>query len=358
MDINIVWESQESVSSAKDIKLKEFLNSYSESLKDQIVEQDYQLKFNNNSLNKILMNNQLGDLVNKFHGSKIIVTPTKDSLEEIENLKIQINEKKSKLEAMNEKIRNAKIEALKEISVSVLEKKFLSLLKHYDDTNTNTYYMKIKEKIFESLKFLDVYILEEKHNAELHLRFINQTVEKIVPLFTKIFLDSFAKIQDFIYKNGALFVNNKEALNKLVEAYLIVQSRLWDKIIEDTKKSNEIENIAKNNPNILKEFLDRSLPKYFFEYRYLREPDRDTSTFKFYSFEDPVKVNISEAEFVEIKNLLSQYPSVPQFSENPNNIRKHIREALSLILERNIHIYLNYGIKMEEFFYASFIYNK
>jgi len=132
--------------------------------------------------------------------------------------------------------------------------------------------------------------------------------------------------------------------------------------------------LVTNNPDIVK-FINekKEIYKQYFEeikrnflvkrikrYTDPMDPSSSNATL-FFSFEEPVNVTISESEFYEIKALLAQTPDFDKILEKDENLKKlSINECLMLclsyVLERDVRIYENYGIKMEDFVYAILLY--
>jgi len=129
MNIKINFISTESDYIDPSLKLKDYLKDFNPSLKNQAIDSDFFLKFNNNELSKILINNQIKDLVNKFHGNKILISPTQESVEEVENLFSSSQEKLSKLESINKTIETTRKNKLENLNFDLIEKKLISMQK-------------------------------------------------------------------------------------------------------------------------------------------------------------------------------------------------------------------------------------
>jgi hypothetical protein len=352
MEVQVIWECSETYKPEPNLKLKEFLKESTTSISNQLVEQDYSLKFNNNSLSKILMNNQIKDLVNKFHGGRIDILPTSQSLEEMESLKNNIIEKESRLTSLKQEISKLEETHLKSINFEILKNKMENLIKPLSEDNT--YYIKVKDKIIKNLTIYDTMF---KETGEMKVNFIKLKISENIGYYNKIINHCLKELLKFVYKFGVLFLNHKSYLEKFSSTYTMVFKKFLKSLNHNIRTCPTFEKFLVERKEDYENFLSQ-LEENIYEYRITKYVYGEPPSTVFFSFDEPVKVNISEMEFREIKELLTQFPTI----QNLRNIypllsdQEFTDKVFFLVLERDLQIYQNYGIQMEDFINGILLY--
>lgn len=350
VEVQVNWESSETYQIPNSTKLKDFLYGSVISLTNQLVEQDYTLKFNNNPVNKIYLNNQVKDLVNKFNGNRIDITLSVESENEIKSLILSSEEKERKFSEIKKIKDSYEEEKLSSLDYSKIEKKICKLVKPLN--SENMYFQKVKEKIIK--KFL-IYDEMFKESEELKTNLIKLKISETLVMYNKIIDYCLADVFDFFYKFGLLFLNHKKYFRQLGDIYLKFFEIFFKELNADIKKSlNTNKSALEQEYNQLFLQLDKSI----FEHRVLRHIGNEPPTTVFFAFEEPVQVNISELEYNEIKGLLAQFPTAEEFKKKHSDFSNEnmLKEIFYMVFERDVRIYQNYGIKMEDFIYGALLY--
>lgn len=356
MEVKVLWECCETYPAEPSTKLKDFLKESTLSITNQLVEQDYSLKFNNNPLSKILMNNNIKNLIDKFHGEKVRVDifPTSGSLEEIDNLKKNIREKESKLNSLKQEISNLEETSLKSINFENLQKKMEDLILPLNEDNT--YFIKVKDKIIKNLTIFNS-MFKEDIEGDLKVNYIKMKTTDNIGYYNKIINHCFKELHKFVYKFGVLFLNHKTYLEKFSSTFTTVFRNFIKKLNNSVRTCPTFQKLLEEKREDYESLLSK-LEEDLYDYRITLYVFGEPPSTVFFSFDEPIHVNISEREFREIKELLTQFPTI----QNLRNIyplisdKEFTDKVFHLVLERDIQIYQNYGIQMEEFINAIILY--
>jgi hypothetical protein len=352
MEVQVNWESSEIYKPEPNLKLKDFLNNWTASISNQLVEQDYILKFNNNPLSKILVNNQIKDLISKFHGHRIDISPSAQSLEEIHSLLKSSEEKRNKMININKEKADLESAYLIKLDFKAVEKKMEKLIKPLNDDNT--YFTKVKEKILKNLILYET-LFKDKNTSSLDM--IKVKISENIGYYNKIINHCFKEVLDFVYKYGVFFLNQRKFLELFSAIFTKVFKSFLKKLNSSIKFSPSFEKFLNERQEEYKYLFDM-LEENILEYRMTRYVYGEPPSTVFFSFDEPVKVNISEMEYNEIKELLGQFPTLPYLKQvYPNLTEEQFKEKVfALVLERDLRVYQNYGIKMEDFIYGILLY--
>ena len=167
-DVKVSWESEERFNVSPSYTLKEVINTHVDSLKYQLFNKDYSIKFNNNPLMKIILNTNIKDLINRLFGSRIDIELTPSSINELTELKDQVNTLRINLDSViNEKTQL--IATLKnEFNKDKLHSKLKSLVKPFEN---NHYFLKMRNKILKRMAINNDILIKEakdmKDNFEI-----------------------------------------------------------------------------------------------------------------------------------------------------------------------------------------------
>jgi hypothetical protein len=364
ISLDVKWESTEkfTIEHQPLIKLKDFINTDIISLKNQLVEKDYILKFNNNTLSKILLNNQVKDLISKFHGNRIDISVTNSSVEEINNLRKLITEKQEKIKENAISANQAKQEYIKSIDFEALGKKMQSLvipITKEETSETEFYFQKVKRKIVKRFTLYDKMFGE---NEEVKTNLMKAKIAETFNMYNKIINHNLEKVIDFFYKYAVLFLNENNNDNELhstpiefrkfCDCYNEVLKnfvRVISQNIRETMKSEShgFNQFEKDYDQFLLQ-LEKSIV-FSKAIRYLNTTEPPSTVF--FSFDTPVQLNFSEVEYQEIKSLLQQFPDFQTLRQSYTNLsdEEFNNEMIYFGLERDVRIYQLYGVKMEEF---------
>lgn len=355
MNVNIKWETNEIVKIDLNKTLfRDIIKDNLHSLEYNIIDKDYYIKFNNNPLSKILINNQVCDLITKFHGRRVDITPSADLINEIENLKNAIRIKENNLKELTDTEKNVELFYLKQIDFFKIEAKMNRLVIGLNDDNL--YYNNFKEVILTKLTTFDTIL--EIIDVNRKNDFLTSKLHEILFLCTRILNFSLNDTHEFFYTYGTKFLENKEYLEKFCNAYINVLRKLTVDLI------NKIKNFI-NDQGIIFKYNTKFCE--FFELLELNIiEDRiniyniiDLPYYEFFSFEDSVNNKIPKSVYFEIKNILAQFHNIEHLKMSMTHLtyKECTNKILLLVLERNIKIYNIYGVKMEDYLYALILFN-
>lgn len=352
MEINVLWQTSETYSLDHFTKLKDFTNNSVVSLKSLQLSSDYELKFCNNNINKIFANNYIKDLISKFHGNRIDLYPTDSTKLEIENNLLKIEQNQSKLISLKEMQFIHETKLISQINWQKIHIKLKSLIKPINETNS--YYLKVKEKIIKKFSMYDDLF---KESEEIKINMMKIKTSETLAMFNKILEYCCKEFFSFIYKYGQLFLNHKQILKIFYEIFKRIYKNFIKEINIDIEKTLSKKKSYKENEKEYKQ-LFQHIEDNLISYRVFRYLNNEPPSTVFFSFDEEVNVNFSEMQFNEIKSLLSQFPNFGSLKHiMPHLSEEQLLDEFTLLgFERDIRIYKTYGIQMEDFIYGYLLY--
>ncbi len=351
-EVKVSWESIEKYNVPSSSSLKQVIANNVDSLKYQLIDKDYTLKFNNNPLMKLMLNTNINDLINKFLGSRLDIQVTPSSLEEIRCLKSEVNSLQTQLEDIQIKKTRLIENLISNPQKEKLTNKLQSLVKPFENTD---YYLKMKGKILKRMAICNESILREakdlKDNFELLRK--NETIQ----YYNKIMDFYLADVYSFIYKFGQLFLNNKELLQLLCDCFKETSTNFVTKINEDFVKcfNSFYKNFPLNIENC-KEYINLIQP-YVILYRIVK-PVNDKTVVSGIESDAPIKVRFSEITYRSITEMLATFPEAKVVKQSLSLQDKDLNGVYYFFaFERDMRIYQFFNVTIEDYVYGQMLYD-
>ena len=344
LEARINWESVEKFNTCNSATLKEFIVKNVDSLRYQLIDKDYLLKFNNNPLMKILLNTNVSELIAKFYGSRIDIELTKSSENEIKGLKKNVADLQVGLATIQDDKAKLILMFKNDFNKDKLYKKLKSLIKPLE---SNEYFVKLRNKILKRIAINIDIVIKEAKDMKDNFDLIKKN-ETII-FYNKILEFYLYDMYDFTYKYGLLFLNDKEMLGNLCEIFKQITLEFVNLINENLK--NTIVNFYRNytiNLDFCKEYLSL-IEQNVVLYRAVRFFNDQQSTVNF-KFDSPIKVKFSEITYKDISAMLSTFPKQEHLKANLGPLEKDFNAAYYFYaFERDLRIYQFFNVKIEEY---------
>ena len=349
-DVKVSWESEERFNVSPSYTLKEVINTHVDSLKYQLFNKDYSIKFNNNPLMKIILNTNIKDLINRFFGSRIDIELTPSSINELTELKDQVNTLRINLDSViNEKTQL--IATLKnEFNKDKLHSKLKSLVKPFEN---NDYFLKMRNKILKRMAINNDILIKEAKDMKDNFEIIRKN--DTIVYYNKMMENCLSDVYDFTYKYGELFLNDKELLGYLCEIFKQVCTDFLKKVNEYLR--NAITSFYKNytvNLDSCREYFGL-IEQNVILYRAVRFLTEKQSMVSF-KFDSPIKVKFSEITYRNITDMLASFPK-PDILMSASNSKDFNSFYYFYAFERDLRIYNFFKVKMEDYAYGFLLYD-
>jgi len=371
MEIKLNWESLDSFDICDDVNFWHFLNE-NVLLYNNVINKDFTLKYNNNLMNKYLIDNKLKDISSSFsfntsnsHLKNLVEIEVSESLKKelslsnnlIKNKKLTLKNIESEIEELNSQYeRLLNVHKLME----KLERLILEQKKIQNDT-----YRKIYEKLFELFyldeKLKDLLILDSKFQKKkineimkLYLKMMDLCLEEVYAFFYK-----FAATSDdhSIWRGAALREGGmytfcwiyKGIIEKFINSVNdeIKQNLIEKKIYEGQEKIEKYDNVFKN---IIPLVTTLKFYQIFF-YK---------ANFSiFYSFDKIFCVKVSKCLFLKIRKYIDNLIQIHKISDDLIDIsgKDYISDYTLLSFKTALEVYNIFNIKIEDYLLSFSLYN-
>ena len=356
MEVNLLFDTEDSYIFPKNESLFDSLKEANSTIhkdsdfKIEIINPEYKKEINNKTTPKEILNNINNNNNNEIQNEiSIKIKPSNETISLINSLLEKGAQQEKKFLELKNEINNLYLNT--ELNKDKLTKKLMSLL-----VPETEYYHKIIKSIAE------IYLLLDETKKDLKIienNLFHYKNCKLIILYFKIYSSRMVECVKYLYNKGSLFTSNEKNFSLYIDVYnellkfviMCANNEIKDLLMEKEIYKNHIQEYEELFNLINEMFIFLPIIRYF---------DMKTQKVVFSSFDDPINLPVTEAEYDIITEITNQMPKKDGLKVTLNNFIESIKKKQyrEMAFKISLELYKHYKVLYVSYVYCSLLFDK
>ncbi len=322
MEVNLLFDTEDSYIFPKNESLFDSLKEANSTIhkdsdfKIEIINPEYKKEINNKTTPKEILNNINNNNNNEIQNEiSIKIKPSNETISLINSLLEKGAQQEKKFLELKNEINNLYLNT--ELNKDKLTKKLMSLLV----PETEYYHKNIKS-------IVEIYLLLDETKKDLKIienNLFHYKNCKLIILYFNIYSSRMVECVKYLYNKGCLFTSNEKNFSIYIDVYnellkfviMCANNEIKDLLMEKEIYKNHIQEYEELFNLINEMFIFLPVIRYF---------DMKTQKVVFSSFDDPINLPVTEAEYDIITEITNQMPKKDGLKVTLNNFIESIKK--------------------------------